>query len=702
MTDGINVTIEDDIAILEMKMPGRANKIGKPFVAALDAAVAEALAHDGLKGIILTSGHKDFCVGADIEMLFGLDNADDLYAQLMEGHARMRKLELCGKPVVAALNGSALGGGYEMALACHHRIVINSPKIQIGLPEAMLGLIPGAGGTQRLPYLMGIQAGMEHMAAAQPVRAHKALAKNMVDAYADDKEDLIAKAKAWIVENPSPVQPWDQKRYKWPGGARPGTPDAMMLFVGASAFIYKKTAGAFAAPESVIRAVADGTRLKFDRGLEIEARLFVKLALSDQAKDMIRTLWFHRTKAEKLGVGMEHGIKKVTILGTGMMGAGLGFLSAKAGMDVVLKDIRQEALDGARKHCEAQVARLKHLGEETQAAILGRITYTLENGPIEGSDLIIEAVVENLKVKHAVNAELEPLLAPGGIWASNTSAIPITRLAESSKHKDRFIGLHFFSPVEKMPLLEVITPEATSEETLNRCLAFGKAIGRTNIVVNDGYGFYTTRLFGAYILEGVQLVAEGHDGVLVEWAAQTAGMVMPPLKVFDEVTLTLGRHAFETRKEVTGEVPDLSGIDLVAKMVELGRYGKAHGQGFYDWDSRTVWKGLKDITPDTPELTGLEHLQRRLMCAQAAEMGRLLQDGVIRDLKDAEVGAILGLGFAPGSGGPLSWMDKQGLRNLVGELRDLAANHGERFAPSPYLIDMAEKNQTFWGDWKAE
>ena len=699
MTDGINVTFEDGVAILEMKMPGRANKIGKPFVAALDAAMTEALGHDGLKGIILTSGHKDFCVGADIDMLFALDNADALYAQLMEGHARLRRMEQCGKPVVAALGGSALGGGYELALACHHRIVLNSAKIQVGLPETMLGVIPGAGGTQRLPYIMGLQASMEHMAAGQPVRAHRAKAKGMVDDYAENKEELIAKAKAWIAENPSPVQPWDKKRHTWPGGARPGTPDAMMLFVGASAFIYKKTAGAFAAPEAVIRAVADGTRLKFDRGLEVEARLFVKLALSDQAKDMIRTLWFHRTKAEKLGVGLEHGFKKVTILGTGMMGAGLGFLSAKAGLEVVLKDIRQEALDGALKHCEAEVAKLKHLGEDAQKTILSRITYTLENGPIAGSDLIIEAVVENLKIKHSVTKDLEPLLAPGGVWASNTSAIPITRLAEVSEHKDRFIGLHFFSPVEKMPLLEVIQPEACSDETLNRCLAFGKAIGRTNIVVNDGYGFFTTRLFASYILEGVQLVAEGHDGVLVEWAAQTAGMVMPPLKVFDEVTLTLGRHAFETRKDVTGEVLDLAGIDLVAKLVDMGRYGKAHGQGFYDWSTRTVWKGLADLTPATPEVTGLEFLQRRLMLAQAAEMGRVLQDGIIRDNKDAEIGAILGLGFAPGSGGPLSWMDKQGLRSLVSELRDFAGRYGERYTPAPILVEMAEKNQTFWGNW---
>jgi 3-hydroxyacyl-CoA dehydrogenase / enoyl-CoA hydratase / 3-hydroxybutyryl-CoA epimerase len=700
-TEGIDVVFEDGVALVEMKMPGRANKIGKPFVAALDAALDKALSNEECAGIILTSGHKDFCVGADIDMLFGLDDAADLFDRLMEGHQRLRRMEKCGKPIVAALNGSALGGGYELALACHHRIVIKSPKIMVGLPEAMLGLIPGAGGTQRLPYLLGLQASIEHMAAGTPVRGHKALAKGMVDAYAEDRDDLIAKAKAWIAENPKPVQPWDQKRWKWPGGARPGTPDAKMLFVGATAFTFKKTAGAFAAPDAIIRAVADGTQLAFDRGLEIESRFFTKLALSNQAKDMIRTLWFHRTAAEKLGVGMEHGFKKVTILGAGMMGAGLGFLSAKAGLDVVLKDIKQEALDGGKAHCETEINKLKHFSQEKRDAILSRITFTLENEPIRGSDLIIEAVVENVGIKHAVTQELEPLLAENGVWASNTSAIPITRLGEVSKQKDRFIGLHFFSPVEKMPLLEVIQPDACSDDTLNRCLAFGKAIGRTNIVVGDGYGFYTSRLFASYILEGVQLVAEGHDAVLVEWAARTASMVMPPLKVFDEVSLTLGRHAFETRKEVTGDVLDLGGIDLVAELVEIGRYGKAHGQGFYDWETRTIWPGLADMTPDTPEVTGLDYIQSRLMLAQAAEMGRVLEDGIIRDHKDAEVGAILGLGFAPGSGGPLSWIDRQGLRNVVGQLRDLAKSVGERYEPAPILVEMAEKNQTFWGDWTA-
>ena len=695
--DGIDIRNDGGIVTLELKLPGKANKIGEPFIRALAWGVEQALAVEGLRGIILSSGHKDFCVGADIDSLF----AERDPARIMEGvgilNQTYRSLEKAGVPVVAALTGSALGGGYELALACHHRIALNDARVLLGLPEVNLGVIPGAGGTQRLPYLIGLQPALEHIAQAAPVRAPKALQKGLVDALADSREELFQKARAWIEANPKATQPWDQKKPQWPGGTRPQTPASMQLFVGAAAFLYKKTAGAYPAAEAVLKAIADGTRLRFERGLEVESRLFAKLATSDQAKDMMRTLWFHKNAVEKRGVGLEHGFKKVTILGAGMMGAGLGFICAKAGLDVVIKDIAQPQLDVAVAHCEEQAKKLKHLSAEARAALLGRIRYTLDYEPVRGSDLIIEAVIENVGIKHTVIREVEPLLAPGGIFASNTSAIPIGRLAEASAHPDRFIGLHFFSPVEKMPLLEVIQPKACSDETLNRCLAFGKAIGKTNIVVNDGYGFFTTRLFAVYLLEGVELVAQGHDPALVEYAARTAGMVMPPLKVFDEVTLTLGMHGFETRRTVTGEDFQFDGLDLVEKLVALGRTGKAAGGGFYDAKKKIIWPGLRDlVSAPTPAETGLLHLQRRLMVAQAAEVGRILQDGVIRDRRDVDVGAILGLGFAPNTGGPLCWMDRQGLRPLVAEMRALADRYGPRYAPAPLLVEMAETGATFW------
>ena len=692
----MSFSIDNDhgIVTLTLTLPGRVNTIGLAFAEAFPTAVEQALAVEGLRGVILASGHKDFCVGADIELMFEERDPARIHALCTQLNAVYRRLETAGVPVVAALTGSALGGGYELALACHHRIALDSPRIQLGLPEVMLGVIPGGGGTQRLPYLVGLQAALEHIGGATPVRPAKAKKLGMVDALAPDREALFAAARAWIQANPKPQQPWDQKRWTWPGGVRPNTPGAMQLLVGASAFLYKKTAGAFPAAEGALSAIADGTRLSFDRGVEVETRIFARLATSDGAKDMMRTLWFHRTAAEKLGVGLEHGMSKVTILGAGMMGAGLAFVSAKAGFEVVLKDISETALEAAQQHLDQQAGKLRHLSPEQRAELLDRITLTTEDEPVRGSDLLIEAVVEKVSVKHQVNRALEPLLAPGGIWASNTSAIPIALLAESSSAPERFIGLHFFSPVEKMPLLEVIQPPACNDETLNRCLAFGKAIKKTNIVVNDGYGFFTTRLFAAYLLEGVQLLAEGHDPVLIEHAARSAGMVMPPLKVFDEVTLTLGMHAFSTREEVTGSGVSAEGLDIVRSLVEQGRTGKAAGAGFYDWKTRRIWSGLKAYQRGTPAVSGVDHLQRRLMIAQAAEVGRVLQDGIIRDHRDVEVGAILGLGFAPNTGGPLAWMDRQ--PDLIAEMRGFAAEHGERYAPAQVLVEMAESGQRFW------
>ncbi len=697
--EGLNILNEDGIVTLTFTQPGRVNKIGEAFTKLLVHGIETALATEGLKGIILTSGHRDFCVGADIDMIFDMTEAQAVFDMTTGLNQLFRKLETSGVPVVAALNGAALGGGYELALACHHRVAINNPKALYGLPEVNLGVIPGAGGTQRLPYLMGLQASMEAIATARTFRAPKAKASGLVDALVESKEELIPAAKAWIAENPKPVQPWDQKRWSWPGGARPNTPAAMQLFVGAAAFLYKKTLGAYPAAEAVVKAVSEGTKMKFDRALEMESRLFAKLAVSQQSKSMIRTLWYHKNAAEKLGTKMDHGISKVTVLGAGMMGAGLAFVSAKAGFEVVLKDISDTQLEAGKKHCETQAGKLRHLSADEKAAILSRITFTLDYEAVKGSDLVIEAIVENVGIKQAVIKEVEPLLAENGIFASNTSAIPITLLSEASVAKDRFIGLHFFSPVEKMALLEVIQPEACSQDTLNRCLAFGKAIKKTNIVVNDGYGFFTSRLFAAYLLEGVELVAEGHDPAVVEYAARTAGMVMPPLKVFDEVTLTLGQHVFESRKEVTGVEVKAKGLELIAQLVDAGRTGKAHGAGFYDWETRTIWPGLRDLVDAKPEVTGLEHLQRRLMIAQVAEVGRIIDDGIMRDYRDVEVGAILGLGFAPNTGGPLTWADNQGLPALVEEMKTMAATYGERYAPAQVFIEMAESGKTVWQDW---
>ncbi|MEM9455235.1 MAG: 3-hydroxyacyl-CoA dehydrogenase NAD-binding domain-containing protein [Myxococcota bacterium] len=464
--------------------------------------------------------------------------------------------------------------------------------------------------------------------------------------------------------------------------------------------LYKKTAGAFPAAEAALSVVQEGCAITFDRALEVEMRAFAHIATSDQAKDMIRTIWYHRTAAEKhegLPTAAEHGFSKVAILGAGMMGAGLAFITAKAGMQVVLKDIDQASLDRGLAHVDAQVGKQRHLSDEAKTQLRGRVTGTLSVGDLAGCDLVIEAVFENLELKHMVTKETEPVLAEGGIWASNTSAIPIADLAKASAAPDRFIGLHFFSPVEKMQLLEIITPEATSPGTLGRCLAFSRAIGKLPIVVGDGYGFYTTRVFSAYILEGAQLVAEGHDPATIEWAARSAGMVVPPLQVFDEVTLTLAAKGF-TQGRAYGRTLEIPGVRLVETMVEQGRKGKAEGQGFYDYgkDGRRLWPGLAALVNATPHKTGVELIGQRLLGLQALEAARCVADGVVKKHRDAEVGAIFGVGFAPNTGGPLSYIDRVGVRAFVDRMDGFAKEYGDRFQPPPLLRDMAERGETFF------
>jgi 3-hydroxyacyl-CoA dehydrogenase/enoyl-CoA hydratase/3-hydroxybutyryl-CoA epimerase len=514
----------------------------------------------------------------------------------------------------------------------------------------------------------------------------------------------MAQARAFIAAHPKARQPWDAKPFRWPGGVRPDSPDARNLFAVAAGMLYHKTAGAYAAPEAILQVVQEGSLLSFDRALEVEARAFVQLAASAQAKDMIRTLWFHKRAADQhLGLPQveAHGFARVGVLGAGMMGAGLAFICAKAGLNVVLRDLSDEALGRARAHCEAEAKKLRHLGAEERAELLRRIQTTTEAGPLRGVDLVIEAVFEQLELKHKVAAEVEPLLAPGAVYASNTSAIPITDLAQVSERPDAFIGLHFFSPVEKMPLLEIVRGAATSDHTVARCLAFARAIRKTPIVVNDGYGFYTTRVFSAYILEGAQLVAEGYHPDMVEWVAREQGMVVPPLQVFDEVSLELGVKAMTQAAHYLGSETDLAGKDLVfALATEHGRKGRAHGAGFYDYADgrrRGIWSGLASLVPHRhPVPADRQVIGRRLMLAQVAEVARALDSGIIDRNRDADVGAVFGIGFAPNTGGPLAFMDRQGLPSLVAELREAEARWGKRFSPSPVLVRMAKAGERFY------
>ncbi len=691
------------IATLTLAMPGKVNIINEAYGHGLAEALAWAKAQPGLKGIILGSAHKDFCAGADIDGIYRMRDPAEVFARTSQLSAVYRAIETCGVPVVAALSGTALGGGYELALACHRRIAIDDPRIKFGLPEVQLGLLPGAGGTQRLPRLIGIQAAAEAILQGKEFRANKAKQAGMVDELVADRDALTAAAKTWIAANPNAKQPWDQKNAKLPG-PQPGSPDARNLLMAAAAMLRKKTAGVFKAPESALSAMQEGLSLEFDRALEVEARYFTGLVVGDQSKDMIRTLWSFRQAAlkhEGLPSVADAGIAKIAILGAGMMGAGLAYVCADAGYQVVLKDIGQDALAKGVAHFDAQLAeRKKHLDAAGRQAIRDRLTATLELDDLAGTDLVIEAVFENLELKHRVTRDTEPKLSANGIWASNTSALPIADLATVSAHPERFIGLHYFSPVEVMPLLEIIVGPQTSQDTLARCLNFCRRINKLPIVVNDGYAFYTTRVFSSYIMEGAQLVAEGHDPVLIEWAARQAGMVVPPLQVFDEVTLTLGVKASDQGKKYLGaENVDTEGMAVLKAMVEQGRSGKAGGAGFYDYDKgrrKGLWSGLAGLAKGTPTETGVDYLARRMLYVQAVQAVHCLDSGILRNTTDGEVGAVFGIGFAPGFGGPFGFLDRQDLRAVVRELEGWAKQFGSRYAVPDRLRTMAETHAKFF------
>lgn len=685
----MQITIEDQVAVLTMQMPGKVNKINHLFVDDFTDALNEIKKQTDLRGVIITSTHQDFCVGADLDVVACSKNQADLEPLLHNLNQQLRNLEQLKVPVIAAINGSAFGGGYELALACHRRVAVQGKQVRIGLPEVMLGLIPGAGGTQRLPRLIGIQKSLEAILQGKIYRTQKAFELGMVDALAKDSSELMSLSKEWIQKYPTIQQPWDQKKSKGLYSGAQSEEDRN-IFLGTCAFLQKKTAGAVLAPKLALSAIQEGLKLTFDGGIQVENQYFMQAVASNQSSAMIDTFWVHKSKAEKLAglpEAKDHGIKKIGIIGAGMMGKGLANLCAKSGFQVVLKDIDENVLENAMQHC------VQHSSPE----VAKRITLTTQSSMLHDCELIIEAVFENLKLKHQVMAEIESKLEPHIIWASNTSALPISDIAKGAKHPERVIGMHFFSPVEKMQLLELIMGTATQENILARSLAYTKSIRKLPIVVRDGYGFYTSRLFSAYIMQGIQLVAEGHDPVLVEWAAKQAGMVVAPLQVTDEVSLSLIGHAIKESETYLGK-NDTLGYQLLTKLVtEHKRTGKKEQQGFYDYSpQRKIWKNLYEIIPARPQKTGVPFLERRLMLAQCAEVARAMDDKILYHNRDAELGAIFGTGFAPQTGGPLHYIDRLGIGRTIDELEKLCEDHGKQFKPAQILYQLKENNEKFF------
>lgn len=706
MSDAVTLTLGDDgILVATMDVPGRPmNVVGDALVGGI-ATLAARLADPAVKGLILTSGKADFCAGADLDNLSTWTRPEQPFDGSMALKKILRGLETQGKPVVAAINGHALGGGLEIALACHARIVLDDPRLKLGQPEVKLGLLPGGGGTQRLPRMLGMQQALQICAEGNDIAPAKALAMGLVTALAIDRDDLLAKARAWIAANPKARQPWDQPKFKIPGGDS-RSPAVVQMLAIAPSIASAKSWGNYPAVTHIMSCVFEGCLLDFDAACELESRYFAACVMSAASKNMLGTLWF-QLNAIKKGVSRPQGVerstvKKLGVLGAGMMGGGIAYVSARAGIDVVLLDTTQEQADKGKAYSQGLLDKAVKKGRSTaekRDALLAKITPGTDFALLEGCDLVIEAVFEDRAIKADVTKRAEAVLGADKVFASNTSTLPITGLAQASSRPAHFIGLHFFSPVDKMPLVEIIVGKATSDATLAKAFDYVLQIGKTPIVVNDSRGFYTSRVFGTYVMEGITMLKEGVHPRSVEVAGLQAGMPMPPLALQDEVSLSLGLHvADQTKKDLAAEgraYTEHPGMAVVRQLCEIGRVGKKAGKGFYDYDAggKRLWPELKTLFPVAAEQPPQQELIDRLMFAQANEAARCLDEGVLRSVADGNIGSIFGWGFAPFQGGALQFINAMGVQAFVARARELAAAHGPHFEPAAGLVRRAEQGQ---------
>ncbi len=710
----------DGIALITFDVPGRSmNTLTSGVMKEIPEWVERVKTDDDIKGVVLTSGKASgFCAGADLgDMAGGMlagGSLQEAYDAGWKLNGALRALETCGKPVAAAINGLALGGGLELTLACHYRVVGDSPKIQLGLPEIKVGLFPGGGGTQRLPRLIGVQAAMMAMTEGKSFRPNDAKGAGFIHEVVPVGTEVEA-AKAWIKGGGKAVQPWDDKSFKLPGGG-PYHPVGVQNFIVGNAMIRKQTYGNYPAATNLMSAVYEGMQVPMDAALRIETRYFIKTLMTPQAQGMIRSLFLSKQELDK-GAVRPAGVpksdpKKVTVLGAGMMGAGIAYVQALAGIETILIDQTQEAADKGKAHVEELLKKRLSRGQITQdkfEALLASVTATTDYDHIKGSDLVIEAVFENREIKAEVTKRAEAQLEPGAIFGSNTSTLPITGLAEASVRPEDFIGIHFFSPVDKMMLVEIILGEKTGEAAIAKSLDYILKIKKTPIVVNDGRGFYTSRCFATYVAEGLAMLQEGYAPALIDNIGRMTGMPRGPLEMHDDVALDLSvKVAKQTAIDLGDKYVPLQGAEIVRTMVEdMGRYGRKNGKGFYDYDTKpkTLWKGLSDLAPvtindSTPEL--VEDQKRRLLYRQAVEVAKCWEEGVIDDPREADVGAILAWGFAPWTGGPITYIDQIGLKAFVEQADKYAAQYGDRFTPPQLLRDMAARGETFYGNFEGK
>jgi 3-hydroxyacyl-CoA dehydrogenase/enoyl-CoA hydratase/3-hydroxybutyryl-CoA epimerase len=703
----------DGIALITMDSPGRSMNVFGPEVEAELAQVLDRVVQDaGIRGAILTSGKSSFIAGYDLtEFLrsFGPgETAASAYERFSGSlQALFRRMETCGKPWVAAINGLALGGGLEACLACHYRVMADDPKAYLGLPEVKVGLLPGGGGTQRLPRLIGIPAALPYLLEGKNIPAAEAKKLGLVHEVVPPAE-LIPAARRWLLGSPVAVQPWDQKDFRVPGGAGFASPKTVMTFMGASALVAKNTQHNYPAPAAILSCVYEGTQLPIEKGLDVEAKYFAQLLTGPVSRNLIRTMFVNKGNADKLSVrpaGIDKSkVTRLGVLGAGMMGAGIAYVSAAAGIEVVLIDSTPELAEKGKAYSQKLLAKEVEKGRRTQeqaAAILERIRPTVDYANLAGCQLVIEAVFEHRGIKADVTAKSEAVIGKDAVFASNTSTLPITGLAKASKRPKNFIGIHFFSPVEKMPLVEIIVGKQTSDETLARALDYVGLLKKTPIVVNDSRGFYTSRCFSTYTAEGAKLVAEGVDPALIENAGKFAGMPVGPLAVSDEVSLELAYKIMEQwRSDLGPKYKEPVHWPVVKHFVEnLKRLGRKSGGGYYDYPAdgkKALWPGLRSEFKPLEKQPSLEEVKKRLLYIQALESARCYEEGVLRSVHEADLGSILGWGFPAWTGGTLSFIDTVGPAKFVAECKHMAKQYGERFKPTKGLLERAKSGETYY------
>jgi len=716
-------TDADGIALVTWDMPEKSmNVFTAEVMEELNAIVDATVADAAVKGVVFTSGKSTFSGGADLSMIKSMfsfyheektKNPDEAAQKLFDLVGKMnglfRKIETNGKPWVSAINGTCMGGAFELSLACHGRVASSAKSVKIALPEVKVGIFPGAGGTQRVSRLTDAQSALQMMTTGQSLTAQRAKAMNLVHQVVEP-DQLISAAKQMIKDGLKPIAPWDERGFKAPGGGI-WTPAAAQLWPAAPAILRRESAGNYPAALAILKCVYEGLQLPFDTALKVEQRYFTEILRSKEAFAMIRSLFI---SMQELGKGARRpagqpksDLKHVGVVGAGFMGASIAYVTAVAGLDVTLIDRDEEAAAKGKTTCEGLVKGSVDKGRMTPeegAVILARITPTSDYNALKTANLVIEAVFEDRDVKKAVIEQVEAVLPEGAIFASNTSTLPITGLAKNSKRPLDFIGIHFFSPVEKMMLTEVILGKETGDKALAVALDYVAKIKKTPIVVNDTRGFFVNRCVLRYMAESYEMLIEGVPPTMIENAAKFAGMPVGPLALNDEVAIDLSYKILKaTAADLGDKAVDPRHMELVKKLVEdEGRFGRKNSKGFYDYPpkpaKKSLWPGLKDLyAQKAPEDVDMDVLKQRFLVTVALEAARTMEEGIVTDPREADVGSILGFGFAPYTGGALSYIDGMGVANFVALAAKLEAEYGPRFAPTPLLKDLAAKGETFYG-----